>query len=460
MNGEHAASKKEPAATFHIRTYGCQMNERDSESVAALLTADGLSPAASEETADVLIYNTCSVRDQAERKAAGKLGIMKRLKRVRPDIVIGVIGCMAQSRGAELLEEIPHLDFAVGTGQIHRLPEIAREALRHRRRLCATESDGSGFEALDAHYDGPAQAGPAANVAVMRGCERYCSYCIVPYVRGPERSRPLDDIVREVRGLVAAGKKELLLLGQNIAAYGLDGSKKMPSDDVSPFADLLRALDGVEGLERIRFTSPHPAYFNSALIDAVASLDAVCESVHLPLQSGSDRILKLMNRHYTGDSYMAIVRRLKALVPDITFSTDVIVGFPGETDADFQRTRDLMNEAAFDNAFIFKYSPRRNTPAATMDGHVPQSVREERNQILLGDLAERVKKRNASMTGRVMEVLAEGPSPKNPSRWAGRSRSNIVIVFEPVPGLKSGGIIKTKIIKSSPVTLLGEITAD
>lgn len=432
------------------------MNERDSESAGALLSAAGYSMTDSEEDADILIFNTCSVRDQAERKAVGKVGILKRLKKLRPHIFIGIMGCMAQSRGQELLKEIPHLDFVIGTGQLHRLPEIINSEIRKRHKAAFDELSRPDFKVLAAHRVS-SENNFSAFIAVMTGCNRFCSYCIVPYVRGRENSRPADEIMEEAEKLVASGIREIVLLGQNIAAYGLDG-KAPPKDDFSPFAELLEKLNSMNGLCRIRFTSPHPAYFNDRLIDAVASLPKVCNSIHLPLQSGSDKILKLMNRPYTSAHYLSVVNRLKAKSPDMTFSTDVIVGFPGETDEDFNATRRLMNEVAFDNAFIFKYSKRRDTPAADMSEQVGQKTKEERNKILLEDLAERTARHNSALVGKILEVLAEGPSKRNSSRWAGRSSSNKVVIFEPDENISIGSLVNVKIERSTPMTLFGKVS--
>ncbi|OGV49720.1 MAG: tRNA (N6-isopentenyl adenosine(37)-C2)-methylthiotransferase MiaB [Lentisphaerae bacterium GWF2_44_16] len=439
----------------YIKTFGCQMNERDSESAAALLSADAFSITDSEKDADILIFNTCSVRDQAERKAIGKIGILKRLKRSRPHIFIGIMGCMAQSRGAELLKEIPHLDFVIGTGQLHRLPEIIKSEIRKRHKTVFDELARPDFNALAAHL-ADTENNFSASIAVMTGCNRFCSYCIVPYVRGREHSRPPDEIIEEAEKLVASGVREILLLGQNIAAYGLDG-KSPPKDAFSPFAELLEKLNNIDGLYRIRFTSPHPAYFNDRLIDAVTSLPKICESIHLPLQSGSDRILKLMNRPYTSAHYMSVVNKLKSKSPRMIFSTDVIVGFPGETEDDFNATRGIMNEVAFDNAFIFKYSKRRDTLAAEMPEQLEQKIKEERNKILLEDLAERTGRYNASLVGKILEVMAEGPSKRNSSRWAGRSSSNKIVIFEPESSVSSGSLINVKIERSTPMTLFGKI---
>ncbi len=290
----------------------------------------------------------------------------------------------------------------------------------------------------------------------MRGCDRFCSYCIVPYVRGREQSRPAKDIVAEATDLADHGIKEIFLLGQNVAGYGMSGSKKKSSS--SPFADLLRELNKIEPIKRIRFTSPHPLYFNDELIKAVAELPKVCKNIHLPLQSGSDAILKKMNRNYTAEYYLDIVAKLKILVPQITFSTDIIVGFSGENEADFEATRNIVHNVEFDNAFIFKYSPREGTKSANFADDVPYEIKEKRNQILLEDLAKITLKRNKSLIGKSFEVLVEGESKRNPERFCGRTDTNKVVVFDPDENTKPGDLFLVDIERATAMTLYGRIS--
>lgn len=440
---------------FHIRTYGCQMNERDSESVAADLLSRGYQRTESEEDADIILLNTCSVRERAERKAIGKLGITSRLKRNKPDLLIGLMGCMAQRIGGELAETVEHLDFVVGTGQTHRTGEIIDSLVSDRRKLIETGHDSGILTGMAGHINPGLKV--SAFIAIMRGCNRFCSYCIVPYVRGREKSRMPDDIAAEARELAAAGVREIFLLGQNVAAYGMDGAAPPPPPGFSPFAELLEELAAIDGVERIRFTSPHPAYFNDRLIGTIIAEPKVCDAIHLPLQSGSDRILKLMNRPYTAVEYRQVVDKLKSGLSDVSFSTDVIVGFPGETEDDFNATRGLMNEVGFDNAFIFKYSPREGTTAAGMDDQVPEKVKEDRNQILLSDLERRCGVRNAAMSGRKIEILVEGPSKRNPARWSGRATNGKMVVFEPTPNTAAGDLVTLEIKSSTPMTLFGAV---
>lgn len=444
---------------IHIKTYGCQMNERDSEALAGMLTEAGHTMVATEEAADVLLFNTCSVREQAERKAKGKIGYMKKLKARNPDLIIGALGCMAQRLGNDLLNELPHLDFVLGTGQLHTLVPLVESIRADRRQIAAVSESDEVLTGMSSHHR-PAAAdgsGLKAQIAITRGCNRFCSYCIVPYVRGREISRSQEDVVAEARELIADGAKELLLLGQNVAAYGWGGNVNPPPDGVSPFAELLEELDRIPGLLRLRFTSPYPSYFNARLVKAIANSRTVCHNIHLPLQSGSDRILAAMNRQYTAASYRAVAAALRAAMPDITFSTDVIVGFPGETDEDFRLTRELMNEVGFDNSFIFKYSPRPGAKSADTEDSVPQQVKEERNALLLEDLKQRVAAQLKTLVGSVQEILVEGTSPRNPERWCGRTGTNRLVHFLPEPGLQPGALRQVKITRSGGVSLFGEL---
>ena len=438
---------------IYIKTYGCQMNERDSEAMAAILLEKGHQMVADENEADVLLFNTCSVREQAERKAVGKVGILKKLKKKKPDIFIGILGCMAQRRGEELLKQLPHLDFVLGTDQLGRLPEVIEQETQKREKISYTETNSDLVKGVRHHLKGEKIS---EFISVMRGCDMYCAYCIVPYVRGREKSRAIDDIVQEATEIVNHGIKEITLLGQNVSAYGLNQkTKERPT--ASPFADLLYKLNEINGLERIRFISPHPYFFNDHLIDAISTLPKVCNNIHLPIQSGSDRILKKMNRRYDFSMYMDIVNKLRVKDPDITFSTDVIVAFPGETEDDFLETRNLMKEVEFDNAYIFKYSPREGTPAAKYEDQIPQKVKENRNQLLLSDLADITQRHNKALEGRVLEILVEGPSKRNKEKWTGRTTTNKVTIFDPELNIKPGNIIQIKIDRSTSMTLFGKI---
>ena len=431
------------------------MNVRDSEALAGMLTAAGAELTDSEAEADVMIFNTCSVRDQAERKAIGKITFMKKYKKHKPDLVVGVIGCMAQHRGQELLDKIPHLDFALGSGQLHRLLEVIDDVKANRCKIALLEESGDVLEAMGMHSDFFNSRPHTGMIAITRGCNRFCSYCIVPYVRGREISRKAEDIVDEAKMLAAKGVREIMLLGQNVAAYGCGGNVNPPAADVSPFGDLLLEIAKIDGIDRIRYTSPYPTFFTDKLIDIIASEPKICRNVHLPLQSGSDRVLKNMNRQYTAESYLEIVNKLKNKVGELTFSTDVIVGFPGETDEDFTATRNLMNTVGFDHAFIFKYSPRAGAKSAEWVDDVPQEIKEERNQILLADLEKRSIAGNLACVGRTLEVMVDGVSPRNPARWSGRTSTARTVVFQHAEGMKPGDLIQVPIERAGRVTLFG-----
>ncbi|MBV9488626.1 MAG: tRNA (N6-isopentenyl adenosine(37)-C2)-methylthiotransferase MiaB, partial [Verrucomicrobia bacterium] len=358
-------------AKVFIKTYGCQMNERDSEQVAQMLIGRGHVITTEETEADVVLLNTCSVRDLAEQKALGKMGMLGALSRQQQQrpIVYGFLGCMAQSRGASLLKEVPHLDLVVGTQKFHRVADYVDEAWRRKLRarfddvrftiVDVEEEEGS----QNAIRDHLATARPVSSfVSVMQGCNMHCTFCIVPHTRGAERSRPVAEIVEEVRRLVDRGVREVTLLGQIVNLYGRHELPKLGAK--SPFVQLIEAVHEVEGLQRLRFTSPHPIGFRKDLIGAFGYLPKLVEHIHLPLQSGSDRILKAMHRTYTAAKYVALVDEIRSVTPKMAITTDIIVGFPGETDEDYARTRALVERVGFDNAFVFKYSPRKDTPAA------------------------------------------------------------------------------------------------
>src|SRR5208282_443530 len=401
-----------------IKTYGCQMNERDSEAVAAQLVARGYTLAASEAVADVILLNTCSVRDFAEQKALNKMvNVIAETRRSRPEAVLGFMGCMAQSRGQELIDRLPDVDLVLGTQKFHRAAEYLDGLLAGRREKIVDVAAEQGSEATIREHllNGNAKKSITAFVSIMQGCNQHCTFCIVPYTRGEERSRSISDIVAECRQLVSQGVKEITLLGQIVTSYGKRGFGRaelplVPTAKKSPFVQLLDAVHEIEGLERIRFTSPHPKGYGDDLIEAYARLPKLVESAHLPVQSGSDRVLKLMHRGYTRERYLGIIEKLRRTRPEIGITTDIIVGFPGETEDDFDQTLALAREVQFDNAYIFKYSQRRDTPAANLPDQVPQPIREERNQRLLEVINEIGKRKYSALVGRQTEILVEGPS--------------------------------------------------
>jgi len=428
---------------FYIKTYGCQMNERDSEQVAHSLVSRGYEPTTNESEADVVLLNTCSVRDMADQKALGKMGMMGRISKDRPHVVFGFLGCMAQARGESLLRGMPHVDLVVGTQKFHRVADyvdalVARKSGRTRSSHAPLAMDDPRFSIVDVaeetgsqdtirdHDLAPRQA--TAFVSIMQGCDMHCTFCIVPQTRGSERGRTIEEIITEVRELVRRGVKEVTLLGQIVNLYGRHEFPKI--DGKSAFVQLLEAVHEIDGLRRIRFTSPHPVGFRDDLLGAFSRLPKLVEHVHLPLQSGSNRILKAMHRTYTAEKYFDLVEQIRAARPGIAITTDVIVGFPGEDDDDYARTRDLVDQIQFDNAFIFRYSTRQNTPAATMPDQVPEEIKEARNQDLLAVVNQSVRQAHERLVGRQVEILCEGLSRTNAARLTGRTRTNKVVVFE------------------------------
>lgn len=408
-----------------IKTYGCQMNERDSEAFAGMLVEAGHTMVDSEEQADVLLFNTCSVREQAERKAIGKIGFMKKLKAKHPELIIGAMGCMAQRLGNDLLKELPHLDFVLGTGQLHTLVPLIESIRADRRQVASLNESEAVLTGMGSHYR---PAGDVRNwhaqIAITRGCNRFCSYCIVPYVRGRERSREPEDIIKEIEGLVADGVVEVMLLGQNVNSYGKN------LENPITFAELLRRVEKIEGLERIRFMTSHPKDLSEELIDAMRDCEKVCLHLHLPLQSGSSRILKLMNRRYTKEQYLNLVDRIRAKVPDVSLTTDIIVGFPGETEEDFLETMDVVRKVRYDSAFTFQYSRRTGTPAAAMEDQIPVDVVKDRFDRLLAEVQEISREVTARHTHTVQEVLVESINEQDPSLVTGRMSNNTLVHFK------------------------------
>ncbi len=445
------------------------MNERDSEQVAHSLMARGYERVSKESEADVVLLNTCSVRDMADQKALGKMGMLGRLAKERPHVVFGFLGCMAQARGDELLKGLSHVDLVVGTQKFHRVADYVEElvAKKAARTDCASyhssqAMDDLRFSIVDVAEERGSQStirdqsvtpGQAtAFVSIMQGCNMHCTFCIVPQTRGMERSRSINDIVSEVRDLVSRGVKEITLLGQIVNLYGRHEFPKI--DNKSPFVQLLEAVDDVNGLERLRFTSPHPIGFRDDLIDAISRLPKLAEHVHLPLQSGSNKILKTMHRAYTAEKYLDLVRRIRRARDGIAITTDIIVGFPGETEDDYKQTRDLVDKIQFDNAFVFRYSPRRGTPAADMLDQIEERTREERNQDLLQVVNVSNRRSLERLVGQCVEVLCEGPSKTNPARLMGRTRTNKIVVFEGSDRL-IGELVKVRIEQANGFSLYG-----
>jgi tRNA-2-methylthio-N6-dimethylallyladenosine synthase len=446
-----------------LKTYGCQMNERDSEQVTRDLIARGYEMVEDESHADVVLLNTCSVRDMAEQKAIGKMGMLSRLRTHKPEIVFGFLGCMAQSRGEELVRDIPGVDLVVGTQKFHRVAEYVHQIVEHKARLRDQLMDDARFSIVDVDEEPGSQetirehvldTGQAsAFVSIMQGCNMHCTFCIVPSTRGAERSRAIAEIVAEVEGLVARGVKEVTLLGQIVNLFGRHEFPKV--DGKSPFVQLLDAVHAVEGLRRLRFTSPHPIGFREDLVEAFARLPKLMPHVHLPLQSGSDRLLKAMHRGYTAAKYFALTEALRRARPDLAITTDIIVGFPGETEEDYAATRELVERVGFDNAFVFRYSPRRDTPAATMPDQLSEEVKEARNQDLLKVVDALAKAKSAELVGKRVEILCEGASKRNTERLTGRTPGNKVVILE--GGERHvGQVFEVEITRSTGFTLYGD----
>ena len=444
---------------FFIKTYGCQMNERDSEQVAHSLIARGYERADSEQEADVVLLNTCSVRDMADQKALGKMGMLGRIANERPHVVFGFLGCMAQVRGASLLKNLPHVDLVVGTQKFHRVADYVDDALERKltramddpRFSIVDVDEEPGSQSTIRHQQlAPKQA--TAFVSIMQGCNMHCTFCIVPQTRGAERSRTIEQILAEVRELVSRGVKEVTLLGQIVNLYGRHQFPKIGNK--SPFVQLLDAVHEIEGLQRLRFTSPHPIGFREDLIDAYGRLPKLVDHLHLPVQSGSNRILKAMHRTYTAEKYADLVRQVRDARKGIAITTDIIVGFPGETEDDFNQTRALVEEIKFDNAFVFRYSPRRDTPAAGMADQVDERIKERRNHHLLEIVNESARRINERLVGRTLEVLCEGPSKTNRSRLMGRTRTNKIVLFEG-PEEFVGVLVDVRIERATGFSLYG-----
>ena len=437
---------------FHIHTYGCQMNVRDSEAVESMLVAAGHEKAVGEEDADLVIVNSCTVRQKAEEKAVGKAGNLIAAKKIT-----GLMGCAVKRLGEDVFKKLPKLDFAVGPRAIGLIPKIVADGRFPRLEL----GEDMMSEALAAHVNGGFQA----FVTVLVGCDNRCSYCIVPEVRGHEYSRPAREIVAEVRTLAAHGVREVCLLGQSVLRYGKRNAAWDERDAPSPggyteaFPRLLEAIAAIPGIARIRFTSAHPKGCTDELLRAYREFPQVCRHLHLPVQSGSDRVLAEMGRHYTREEYLAAVRKLRDFDPEFAITTDVIVGYPGESEADFEETRSLMEEAGFDNSFVFKYSPRPGTRSAALPDDVPTSEKERRDQVLLADQEKRGQLRNDALVGTVREVLVEGPSKRNKSRWSGRDGGNRIVVWDDPDGVsaKAGDMVRVAITEAHPQILIGKI---
>ena len=451
-----------PVPKVYLKTYGCQMNERDSEQVSRMLLARGYEMTGDAAGADVVLLNTCSVRDLAEQKALGKMGLLGRLRANKPEMVFGFLGCMAQSRGDELVKDIGHVDLVVGTQKFHKVADYVDELVQRKIAMRERLMDDARFSIVDVEEEAGSQETirehvlkekqATAFVSIMQGCNMHCTFCIVPSTRGAERSRRIEEVVAEVRTLVERGVKEVTLLGQIVNLFGRHEFEARHGK--SPFVQLLDAVHEVEGLRRLRFTSPHPIGFRQDLIDAFARLPKLMPHVHLPMQSGSDRMLKAMHRTYTAEKYFALTEKLRAARPDIALTTDVIVGFPGETDDDHAATCAMIERVGFDNAFVFRYSKRRDTPAADFGEQLPESVKESRNQDVLRIIDRWAVQKGEALVDQRVEILCEGLSKTNEERLMGRSPGNKIVIFE--GGERHiGEVFDVQIERSSGFSLYG-----
>jgi tRNA-2-methylthio-N6-dimethylallyladenosine synthase len=454
---EGTASATAPR-TFHIRTFGCQMNEHDSERLAGALVADGLVATADLESADVVVFNTCCIRENADNKFYGHLGNLKALREQRPDMQIAVGGCLAQMDGERVRRRAPHVDVVFGTHNLTRAPALLRKAATTGPVVdlgmdprSESGPDGQQAVALAAVRDQPF----AAWVTIQTGCDNSCAFCIVPAVRGPEVSRGFEDLVTEVEVLARRGVTEVTLLGQNVNSYGRDLTRRRPL-----FAELLRAVGAVPGIRRVRFTSPHPKDLRPETIEAMAETRTVCDHLHLPLQSGSNAILAAMRRGYTAERYLARLADARRAIPDLAVTTDLIVGFPGESDADFTRTLEVVAEASYDSTYTFIFSPRPGTRAAAMaDRAVPADVVAERFELLRTVVERSALARHRARVGRVEEVVVEGPSKRDPTVITGRTGQNKLVHFRPAGARapRAGSYADLRVTAAAPHHLIGEL---
>jgi len=445
---EFAAIENRPK-TYCVVTYGCQMNAHDSEKLEGMLVEMGLEKAESRETADFVIFNTCCVRDNAQRRALGNVTWLKEIKKSRPELMVAVCGCMMQQKGMgeQILRQYPFVDLAFGTHNLYRFAQLMLQAVKSRRRVVEVVQDDEGSipEELPVLRSSPYHA----YITIMYGCNNFCSYCIVPYVRGRERSRASSRIIEEACQLKQDGVKEIMLLGQNVNSYGLDVEGELS------FAQLLKKLDEV-GIERIRFMTSHPKDISDELIDVIAGSKHICHALHLPVQHGSTRVLESMNRKYSREKYLARVEAIKAKIPDMSLTTDLIVGYPGETEEEFEETCSLVSQVGYDSAFTFIYSPRIGTRAADMPDQIPEAVSSRRIQKLIAIQKENTHKNYAAYIGQIHSVLVDEASKRDETQMAGKNEYNITVNF---PGTKDliGQIVRVRITSAGESTLRGEL---
>ena len=432
-----------------VETHGCQMNEYDSARMADLLgESHGLEPTDSADDADILLLNTCSIREKAQEKVFHQLGRWKRLKKKKPDLIIGVGGCVASQEGAEIGKRAPYVDLIFGPQTLHRLPEMIE--VRRQGEPMVVDVSFPEIEKFD-RLPEPSVEGPTAFVSIMEGCSKYCTFCVVPYTRGEEVSRPVDDVIAEVAGLAERGVKEVNLLGQNVNAYR--GRNHLA--ETVDFADLLHLVNLVPGIERIRYTTSHPVEFTDAIVACYAEIPALVDHLHLPVQSGSDRILMAMKRGHTVLEYKATIRALRKIRPNISLSSDFIIGFPGETETDFAATMKLIEDIGFDTSFSFIYSARPGTPAAELRDEVPETVKKQRLHILQARIAQQAQQISESMVGTQQRILVTGPAKKDPGQLSGRTENNRVVNFACENGALIGQFTEVEIMAAYTNSLLG-----
>ena len=433
---------------LYIETWGCQMNEYDSKRISELLNhSHELTLVQTPEEADVLLMNTCSIREKAQEKVFSQLGRWREIKALRPHILIGVGGCVASQEGSHILKRAPYVDMIFGPQTLHRLPHLIQETTTNHKP--ALDLRFPEIEKFD-HLPEPKADGPTAFVSIQEGCSKYCKYCIVPYTRGEEVNRPFEDILGEIAGLAAQGVREITLLGQNVNAY-----RATHEGEAADLALLIRYMAQIDGVDRIRFTTSHPNEFGEALIQAYAEVDKLADHLHLPVQSGSDRILSSMGRHYTAIEYKAIIRRLRRFRPNISITSDFIIGYPGETDDDFEKTMDLIQEVGFDNGFSFIFSPRPGTPAAALVDETPEEVKKERLSILQERLLQQADIISRRMVGTIQKVLVSGNSKKNPLEIQGRTENNRIVNFQGTQSM-IGHIVPVRITDFYRTSMRGE----
>jgi tRNA-2-methylthio-N6-dimethylallyladenosine synthase len=437
------------AKKVFIRTFGCQMNEYDSDKMADVLQAvEGYEPTDDVEQADLILFNTCSVREKAQEKVFSDLGRVKHLK--QKGVLIGVGGCVASQEGAAIIERAPYVDMVFGPQTLHRLPQMIQA--RQQQKRPQVDISFPEIEKFD-HLPPARVEGASAFVSIMEGCSKYCSYCVVPYTRGEEVSRPFEDVLTEVAGLADQGVKEVTLLGQNVNAYR---GRMGDGDEIADFALLIEYVAEIPGIERIRYTTSHPNEFTQRLIDVYAKVPQLVSHLHLPVQHGSDRVLMAMKRGYTALEYKSTIRKLRAVRPDISLSSDFIVGFPGETQDDFERTLKLIEDVGFDASFSFVFSPRPGTPAAALQDDTPQELKLKRLQQLQALIETNVRRISDSRVGTVQRILVEGPSRKDPAELMGRTECNRIVNFKGQPRL-IGQMVEVRITQALPHSLRGEM---